>query len=338
MTARGDPLTDAYMALGLSREFAAAIASGQDADAIIKTWKADWRGDLTGNHPAIKAVLNGNATPEQAKSLIEAADEHPDLVQLVAHGTKTLQWVAAVLDGFRGYHPAVKAIIGGADPGVAANFLDLKVTKGTLDIIRKGGTPIAPIDSIINDIDKNIRRARSEFKSMNAEQKKKIIKGFRIRVAGSQQVKIERYGRFLDLISQVCKNSVDPVLEISGPYVDEQAKPRECNNCGLHPDWIEKVRGTSAWKCRGCGRRDFLYLKVKRLVDITEPENFDSIASALSIPISYSRKEKLAELRSMAGKLKLPLMISQRNGKISRITKYSLFSSKPVQKSDFRKS
>ena len=334
MTARADPLTDAYVALGLSREFAAAIASGQDADAIIETWKADWRGDLTGKHPAIKAVLNGNATPEQAKSLIEAADEHPDLVLLVAEGTKTLQWVAAVLKGFRSHHPAVTAIIGGADPGVAANFLDLKVAKSTLDIIRKGGAPIAPIDSIINDIDKNIRRAMSDFKSMNAEQKKKILKASRIRVKGSQQVKIERYGRFLDLISQVCKNSEDPALSISGPHVNEQKCPQICNNC----KGTSFYRGYYKWECNGCSSSDFSQPKVQRFSDITKSENFDSITSALSIPASYSRKEKLAELRRMAKKFKLPLMISQRNGKISRTTKYNKGSSKPKQKSDFRKS
>lgn len=334
MPAETDSLTGAYMALGLSREFAAAIAFGQDANAIIKTWKADWRGNLTGNHPAIKAVLNGNATPQQAKSLIEAADEHPELVHLVADGTKTLQWVAAVLEGFRGHHPAVTAIIGGADPGVAANFLDLKVTKGTLDIIRKGGTPVAPVNSIINDIDKNIQRARSEFRSMKAEQKKRILKDSRIKLSGPQQVKIERYNRFLDLISQVCKNSVDPALWISGPYVDEKKEPQICNTC----KGTSFYRSYDDWECRSCRHSNFSQPKVQRFSDITKPENFDSIISALSIPKSYSRKEKLGELRRMARTLKLPLMISQRSGKISRTTKYDRGSSKSAQKNDFRKS
>ncbi|SVC31908.1 uncharacterized protein METZ01_LOCUS284762, partial [marine metagenome] len=270
----------------------------------------------------------------QAKSLIEAAEEHPALVQLVANGTKTLQWVAAVLEGFRGHHPAVKAIIGGADPGIAANFLELKVTKGTLDIIRKGGMPIAPVDSVINDIDKNIQRARKDFRSMNADQKKKILKDPRIRVSGPQQVKIERYGRHLDLISQLCKNSVDPALWISGPYVDEKKEPQICNDCKN----TSFYRNYDEWVCRNCRHSNSSQPKVQRFSDITKPENFDIIASALSVPKSYSRKEKLDELRRMARTLKLSLMISQRNGKISRTTKYNKGSSKPAQKSDFRKS
>ena len=334
MTARADSLTDAYMALGLSREFAAAIASGQDADAIIRTWKADWRAGLTGKHPAIKAVLNGNATPEQAKSLIEAADEHPNLVLLVAEGKKTLPWVSAVLEGFRGQSNAVAAIIGGADPGVAANFLDLKVAKGTLEIIRKGGKPTAAIDSVMNDIDKKMDGAMLEFKSLKAEQKKRILKANRIRLAGSQKVKIERYERFLNLLSQICKNSVDPARAISGPYVDEEKDPQVCLNCKSERFW----KRYSKWTCRNCGSTNLAQPKVKRFKDITKPEKFDIITTALSIPASYSRKERLYELRQMANKLKLPLMISERNGKISRTSKYKKGSSIPVAPSDFRKS
>lgn len=336
MTAHADSLTDAYMALGLSREFAAAIASGQDADAIIRTWKADWRAGLTGKHPAIKAVLNGNATPEQAKSLIEAADEHPNLVLLVAEGKKTLPWVSAVLEGFRGQSNAVAAIIGGADPGVAANFLDLKVAKGTLDIIRKGGKPTAAIDSVMDDIDKKMDGAMLEFKSLKAEQKKRILKANRIRLAGSQQVKIERYERFLNLLSKLCKNSVDPAQPISGPYVDEEKEPQVCLDCKRNR--FRRSHYSPKWQCRDCGSTNFAQPKVKRFKDITKPENFDIITSSLSIPTSYSRKERLYELRQMANKLKLPLMISERNGKISRTTKYKKGSSKPVAPSDFRKS
>ena len=53
--------------------FSEAIVAGGDAKHIIDTWKAKWRGDHGAEHPAIKAVLEGNATPAEAKSLLEAA-------------------------------------------------------------------------------------------------------------------------------------------------------------------------------------------------------------------------------------------------------------------------
>ena len=118
MTKAVDSLVEAYETLGLSRDFASAIAKGGDSDAIIRTWKAEWREGLPESHPAVKAVLNGNASPEEAGKLVECSEDHPELIQLVADGKKTVRWVVAVLDAFHGQHSAVSAVIGGADPSI----------------------------------------------------------------------------------------------------------------------------------------------------------------------------------------------------------------------------
>ena len=46
-------------------------------------------GEHSAEHPAIKAVLVGNATPPEARSLLEAAEEHRDLVDAVAAGDRS---------------------------------------------------------------------------------------------------------------------------------------------------------------------------------------------------------------------------------------------------------
>ena len=39
-----------------------------------------------------KAVLVGNATPPEAHSLLEAAEDHRDLVDAVAAGSRSMKW------------------------------------------------------------------------------------------------------------------------------------------------------------------------------------------------------------------------------------------------------
>ena len=105
-------LMSAYQLVGLDEDFSRAIVEGGNAKHIVETWKAPWRGENAAEHPAIRAVLTGNATPDEAKSLLEAAKNHRDLVDAVASGTKTMTWAHTVLTaGFNGQIEAVSALL-----------------------------------------------------------------------------------------------------------------------------------------------------------------------------------------------------------------------------------
>ena len=126
-----DVLLKAYQKVGLDVAFSEAIVAGGDAKHIIDTWKAKWRGDHGAEHPAIKAVLEGNATPAEAKSLLEAAENHRDLVEAVASGQRSIKWAHIVLSsGFEGNSDAVSALLDGADPSIIAHLLDIIISDG----------------------------------------------------------------------------------------------------------------------------------------------------------------------------------------------------------------
>ena len=129
-------LVEAYKLVGLDDNFARAIAEGGNAKHIVATWKADWRGEHSAEHPAIKAVLVGNATPPEARSLLEAAELHRDLVDAVATGSRSMKWVHTVLScGFKGRKEAVTALLGGADPAIIADLLDIELSSADAKII-----------------------------------------------------------------------------------------------------------------------------------------------------------------------------------------------------------
>ena len=134
-------LMAAYQMVGLDEDFSRAIVDGGNAKHIVETWKAPWRGDNAAEHPAIRAVLTGNATPDEAKSLLEAAKNHRDLVDAVASGEKSMTWAHTVLSaGFNGHKEAVSALLSGADPEIIADLLDIPLSKDHSKIIRKGST------------------------------------------------------------------------------------------------------------------------------------------------------------------------------------------------------
>ena len=87
-----------------------AIAEGGNAKHIVAT-KADWRGEHSAEHPAIKAVLVGNATPPEARSLLEA-EEHRDLVDAVAAGDRSMNGHTVLSCGFN-RKEAVTALLEG---------------------------------------------------------------------------------------------------------------------------------------------------------------------------------------------------------------------------------
>ena len=133
---RIEELVDAYKLVGLDENFARAIAEGGNAKHIVATWKADWRGEHSAEHPAIKAVLVGNPTPPEARSLLEAAELHRDLVDAVATGSRSMKWVHTVLScGFKGRKEAVTALLGGADPAIIADLLDIELSSADAKII-----------------------------------------------------------------------------------------------------------------------------------------------------------------------------------------------------------
>ena len=119
-------LVEAYKLVGLDENFARAIAEGGNAKHIVATWKADWRGEHSAEHPAIKAVLVGNATPPEARSLLEAAEDHRDLVDAVAAGSRSMKWAHTVLScGFKGRKEAVTALLGGLTQPLSPMYLIL---------------------------------------------------------------------------------------------------------------------------------------------------------------------------------------------------------------------
>ena len=141
--AKKDPakLMAAYQMVGLDEAFSKAIVDGGNATHIVETWKAKWRGDHDAKHPAIRAVLEGHATPEEARSLLEAADDHRDLVEAVAAGTKTMSWAHTVLNaGFKGKKEAVSALLDGADPVIIAHILDVNLSDSDAKAIGRSGS------------------------------------------------------------------------------------------------------------------------------------------------------------------------------------------------------
>jgi hypothetical protein len=124
-----ESLMRAYQKVGLDEAFATAIVEGGDAKHIVDTWKASWRGSNGAEHPAIRAVLEGKATPDEAKSLLEAAELHRDLVEAVAGGHRTMKWAHVVLStNFKGNPDAVSALLDGADPTILSHLLDIPLT------------------------------------------------------------------------------------------------------------------------------------------------------------------------------------------------------------------
>jgi hypothetical protein len=122
-------LMKAYQKVGLDEAFSKAIVDGGNASHIVETWKAEWRGEHGAEHPAIRSVLEGHATPDEARSLLEAADDHRDLVESVAAGAKTMKWAHTVLNaGFKGKKEAISALLDGADPVIIADILDVKLS------------------------------------------------------------------------------------------------------------------------------------------------------------------------------------------------------------------
>ena len=141
--AKKDPkvLMKAYQKVGLDEAFSKAIVDGGNASHIVETWKAKWRGEHGAEHPAIRSVLEGHATPDEARSLLEAADDHRDLVESVAAGAKTMKWAHTVLNaGFKGKKEAVSALLDGADPVIIAHILDVKLSDADAKAIGRSGS------------------------------------------------------------------------------------------------------------------------------------------------------------------------------------------------------
>jgi len=141
--AKKDPavLMQAYQKVGLDEAFSKAIVDGGNASHIVETWKAKWRGENGAEHPAIQSVLEGHATPDEARSLLEAADDHRDLVEAVAAGTKTMSWAHTVLNaGFKGKKEAVSALLDGADPVIIADILDVALSNADAKAIGRSGS------------------------------------------------------------------------------------------------------------------------------------------------------------------------------------------------------
>lgn len=119
----------AYQKVGLDIAFAQAIVDGGNATHIVDTWKAEWRGSHGAEHPAIRAVLEGKATPAEARSLLGAAELHHDLVEAVASGQRSMKWAHVVLStNFNGNADAVSALLDGADPTILSHLLDIPLT------------------------------------------------------------------------------------------------------------------------------------------------------------------------------------------------------------------
>ena len=128
-TSKKETLLLAYQKVGLDEAFAQAIVDGGNATHIVDTWKAEWRGSHGAEHPAIRAVLEGKATPAEARSLLGAAELHHDLVEAVASGQRSMKWAHVVLStNFNGNADAVSALLDGADPTILSHLLDIPLT------------------------------------------------------------------------------------------------------------------------------------------------------------------------------------------------------------------
>lgn len=189
-------LIDAYKMVGLDDHFSQAIVDGGNAKYIIATWKADWRGGKSAEHPAIKAVLVGHATPEEAKSLLEASEVHNDLVSAVASGDRSMKWAHTVLScGFKGKPEAVTALLNGADPEVLGDLLDVTLDKSQARIIGQK------------------MRKKSANKDVNQTNPSKMSKkelistllNLNVAYSGKEQDLRDRFNRFLAILDSAIK-------------------------------------------------------------------------------------------------------------------------------------
>ena len=194
-------LMEAYQLVGLDEDFSRAIVEGGNAEHIVDTWKASWRNGHSAEHPATKAVLSGKATPDEAKSLIDAAKNHRDLVDAVANGEKNMTWAHAVLSsGFSGNKKAVTALLNGADPTIIARVLDIALSKDAIKIINRGGRSS-------NRKDSNEKKwTVAEINKMTKPQAVAHLSKYNISYTGNQALLINRVQRHRILVTQISQS------------------------------------------------------------------------------------------------------------------------------------
>lgn len=278
-------LLAAYQMVGLDEDFSRAIVEGGNAKHIVETWKAPWRDGNAAEHPAIRAVLTGNATPGEAKSLLEAAETHRDLVEAVASGSKTMTWAHTVLSaGFNGQKEAVSALLNGADPDIIADVLDIPLQKDHSKIIKKGGPRrVSSQKETILDAVAIRKFPKHECVS--------ILAKWGVKHTGSEELLRDRLIRLRNLLEAIVPGVISNSLDV---------------NCLSLSDTTYSARYN--WKNRH--RTDFVEIKslngrhrshYARRVKIRSPLNkttLNSAATALKIktPSKQTKKELLKQI------------------------------------------
>ena len=204
---KNEALLLAYQKVGLDKAFAQAIVNGGNATHIVDTWKAEWRNSHGAEHPAIRAVLEGKATPAEAKSLLEAAELHHDLVEAVASGQRTMKWAHVVLStNFKGKPDAISALLDGADPSILSHLLDIPLSK----------------DEAKNIGRKHHGTKKSESVSLKGMTKNELIvecEKARLMTSGSGEELMERVSLYRNRLREVLK------AYTTGTYPTTKANP-----------------------------------------------------------------------------------------------------------------
>ena len=288
-------LMAAYQMVGLDEDFSRAIIDGGNAKHIVETWKAPWRGNYAAEHPAIRAVLTGNATPDEAKSLLEAAKNHRDLVDAVASGEKSMTWAHTVLGaGFSGHKEAVSALLIGADPEIIADLLDIPLSKEHSKIIRKGGPRRSSSDSAPNEID------LSSINKLTKHECVSILARFGLSHTGSEALLRDRINRFRKILEQGVAGIQNNNFKINTrTVVENNGRARRVFNPYTRRYDYKTTEGLIALNVPG---RSTKFVKQFKLSGEVNKSNLNKLAAALKIskPSKMTKKGLLTQIMNRA--------------------------------------
>ena len=221
-----------------------------------------------------KGCIGGKATPDEAKSLIDAAKNHRDLVDAVANGEKNMTWAHAVLSsGFSGNKKAVTALLNGADPTIIARVLDIALSKDAIKIINRGGRSS-------NRKDSNEKKwTVAEINKMTKPQAVAHLSKYNISYTGNQALLINRVQRHRSLVTQISQSLLKNTIQVKGKSLTENPRNRIYKNGRqiiLEP---LNLRG-----------RSYKYVENINFKGVINKKNMVHVARLLKIPLHLSKQ------------------------------------------------
>lgn len=147
----------ANLMLGYPREFAKSIADtlerGYAIKNLISFYNSNWRKQYSLDDYLVRAVLQGDFTPEQGEYLNKVRSNHEKLVNCVALEPGLFEWAKTLLEaGFDKHPKAVLAALEGAEPVVLQSLYTLK----------GGSGPLPPAMNVVEQVSAHETKQKTE--------------------------------------------------------------------------------------------------------------------------------------------------------------------------------